>query len=167
MLSTQTGDGSDAVPLEAPIVAVTVYLDAARVTRRGTVTLPGGSSVVTIADLPASLQEDSVRVAAHGDGLTLTAVEVSAHVDADDLRAVAASAHVVRLGLPRTTPAIPSSPMSRSTVQRATVTPSRRSCRHTLRAPYTPRLVSNTRRIWVFSSLSRIARGDGGRLLAA
>ena len=38
---------------------------------------------------------------------------------------------------PRTTPRRPSSRINRATVQRATVTPSRRSWRHTLRTPYT------------------------------
>jgi hypothetical protein len=42
---------------------------------------------------------------------------------------------VVRFAFPRTTPESPSSPIRRSTVQRATGTPSRCSCRHILRAP--------------------------------
>ena len=42
---------------------------------------------------------------------------------------------VVRQRRPRTTPARPIWRISRSTVQRATRMPSRRSCRHTLRAP--------------------------------
>jgi hypothetical protein len=50
-------------------------------------------------------------------------------------RPAAWSGVVVRRGLPRRTPCRPSSPMRRSTVQRATAIPSRCSCRHTLRAP--------------------------------
>jgi hypothetical protein len=42
---------------------------------------------------------------------------------------------VVLRGLPRRTPSKPSSPMSRSTVQRAAPIPSRWSCRQNLRAP--------------------------------
>ena len=42
---------------------------------------------------------------------------------------------VVCLGLPRTTPRRPSSRISRATVQRATRTPSRFSCAHTLSTP--------------------------------
>jgi hypothetical protein len=50
-------------------------------------------------------------------------------------RAALAAGVVVLRGLPRRTPCRPSSPISRSTVQRATAMPSRYSCRHTLRAP--------------------------------
>jgi hypothetical protein len=42
---------------------------------------------------------------------------------------------VVRLDLPRVAPVRPNSAISRSTVQRATVVPSRLSANHTLRAP--------------------------------
>ena len=47
----------------------------------------------------------------------------------------ALSGTVVRTRLPRTTPRSPMARISRSTVQRATATPSRRSCRQTLRTP--------------------------------
>lgn len=46
-----------------------------------------------------------------------------------------ASPTVVRTTFPRITPRRPSLRINRSTVQRATVTPSRASCRHTLSAP--------------------------------
>ena len=63
-------------------------------------------------------------------------------------------------------PAMPSSLISRSTVHRATSMPSRRSCRHTFRAPYTRRPFlrsSHTRLICSFSRSSRTSRGDGSR----
>jgi putative transposase len=53
-------------------------------------------------------------------------------------RGAVGSGIVVRLALPRVAPLRPSSAISRSTVQRATVMPSRLSANHTLRAPYTP-----------------------------
>ena len=49
----------------------------------------------------------------------------------------ALSLTVVLIGLPWITPWKPSSRVSRSTVQRATSNPSRRSCRRILRTPYT------------------------------
>jgi hypothetical protein len=61
---------------------------------------------------------------------------------------------------------MPSSPISRSTVHRATAMPSRRSCRHTFRAPYTRRpifLSAHTRMISFFSHSSRTLRADASR----
>ena len=49
--------------------------------------------------------------------------------------AALASGTVVRTFLPRRAPLRPRSRISRSAVQRATVVPSRRSCRQTLSAP--------------------------------
>jgi hypothetical protein len=82
-------------------------------------------------------------------------------------RCPAAPDTVVR-GFPRraAAPAMPSSRISRSTVHRATSMPSRSSCRHTFRAPYTRRpifLSSHTRMICFFSHSSRHWRGDGSR----
>ena len=70
------------------------------------------------------------------------------------------SGTVVTHDLPRRTPASFIALISRSTVHLATVTPSRSSCRHTLRDPYRPKLASWTRRIWLFNSSSRRARTD-------
>lgn len=56
--------------------------------------------------------------------------------------------------------------ISRATVHRATPMPSRRSCRHTFRAPYTRRPFSrssHTRMISFFSHSSRRSRRDGSR----
>ncbi|HEY0815382.1 MAG TPA: mucoidy inhibitor MuiA family protein [Pseudonocardia sp.] len=47
----------------APIVAVTVHPDRARVTRRGTVTLAAGPVELVVSGLPESLLDESVRVA--------------------------------------------------------------------------------------------------------
>jgi uncharacterized protein (TIGR02231 family) len=59
------------VALEAPIVAVTVFPDRARVTRRGGVRLPAGEHRVVLGDLPLALQADSVRVAGTGPATVL------------------------------------------------------------------------------------------------
>jgi len=67
---------------------------------------------------------------------------------------------------PAATPNRPISRISRSTVHRATPVPSRRSCSHTFRAPYSPRpflRFSHTRIIFSFSCSSRAARSDGAR----
>jgi uncharacterized protein (TIGR02231 family) len=53
--------------LVAPIVAVTVHPDRARVTRRGTVALAAGATELVVAGLPEMLLDDSVRVAGRSD----------------------------------------------------------------------------------------------------
>ena len=57
--------------VDAPIVAVTVYPDRARVTRRGTITVPAGDQTVYVEPLPLALQDDSVRVAGRGPATVL------------------------------------------------------------------------------------------------
>jgi hypothetical protein len=52
-------------------------------------------------------------------------------------RAATSAGIVVRARRPRTRPANPAVAINRSTVQRATVMPSRFNCRQILRAPYT------------------------------
>jgi hypothetical protein len=69
-------------------------------------------------------------------------------------------------------PLMPSSRISRSTVHRATWTPSRRSCRHTFRAPHRRRSFPrsfHTRMTCFFSHSSRSVRRGGrcSRFLAA
>jgi uncharacterized protein (TIGR02231 family) len=64
--------------LDAPIVAVTVYPDRARVTRRGKVQLPAGTSTVHIGPLPLGLHRDSVRVGGRGPA-TVLGVDVVVH----------------------------------------------------------------------------------------
>ena len=60
--------------LEAPITAVTVFRDGARVQRSGTVSMTQGTQAVVMGGLPASVDAASVRVAARGPGLTLLTV---------------------------------------------------------------------------------------------
>ncbi len=57
--------------LDAPIVAVTVFPDRARITRRGTAILGTGEQKVTFGPLPLALVRDSVRVAGHGSATVL------------------------------------------------------------------------------------------------
>jgi uncharacterized protein (TIGR02231 family) len=57
--------------IDAPIVAVVVYPDRARVTRRGRITAPAGDQTVYVESLPLALQEDSVRVSGRGPATVL------------------------------------------------------------------------------------------------
>ena len=72
--------------LDAPVTAVTVFRDGARVQRSGTVSLAQGRQAVVIGGLPASVDPASVRVAARGAGLTLLNVEVHRGYRTDPLR---------------------------------------------------------------------------------
>ena len=60
--------------LDAPIVAVTVFVNRARVTRRGTITLEAGEHVLVLDTLPETLEPDSVWTS--GLGITLLGVDV-------------------------------------------------------------------------------------------
>jgi uncharacterized protein (TIGR02231 family) len=72
--------------LDAPIVAVTVFRDGARVQRSGTVNVEPGLRPVVVGGLPASVDPASVRVAARGSGLALLDVEVHRRYRTDPLR---------------------------------------------------------------------------------
>jgi uncharacterized protein (TIGR02231 family) len=72
--------------LDAPITAVTVFRDGARVQRSGTVGMAPGRQAVVIGGLPAGLDPASVRVGARGPGLTLLNVEVHRGYRTDPLR---------------------------------------------------------------------------------
>src|SRR5271169_1686464 len=72
--------------LDAPIVAVTVFRDGARVLRSGTVSVEPGLRPVVIGALPASVDPASVRVSARGPGLALLDVEVHRRYRTDPLR---------------------------------------------------------------------------------
>ena len=52
-----------AMQLLAPIVAVTVHPERARITRRGRATVGAGAAELVVADLPTTLLDESVRVA--------------------------------------------------------------------------------------------------------
>ena len=72
--------------MDAPIVAVTVFRDGARVQRTGTVSVAPGLRTVVIGNLPAGVDPASVRVAARGPGLALLNVEVHRRYRTDPLR---------------------------------------------------------------------------------
>ena len=79
--------------LQAPIVAVTVHPERARVTRRGTAVLPAGTTELVVAGLPTSLLDESVRVAGRAAGPVRVVGVDLAHrdlVDAPDERVRAA-----------------------------------------------------------------------------
>ena len=62
--------------IETGIVSVTVYLDRARVMRRGAIRLNAGAQTLTIANLPTTLQQDSVRASGKGVGIKIIGVDV-------------------------------------------------------------------------------------------
>ncbi|NWF70600.1 MAG: mucoidy inhibitor MuiA family protein [Chloroflexi bacterium] len=64
-----------ATPLEAPIGAVTVFINLARITRRGRIMLEAGEHTLVIGQLPDTLQEESVRASGRGEGLKILGVE--------------------------------------------------------------------------------------------
>jgi uncharacterized protein (TIGR02231 family) len=72
--------------LDAPITAVTVFTDGARVQRSGTVSVEPGLRPIVIGDLPAAVDPASVRIAARGPDLALLNVEVHHRYRADPLR---------------------------------------------------------------------------------
>ena len=76
--------------VDAPIVAVTVFRDGARVQRRGLARVAPGLGPVVIGGLPGSVDPASVRVAVRGDGLALLDVEVHRRYRTDPLRGQAA-----------------------------------------------------------------------------
>jgi uncharacterized protein (TIGR02231 family) len=54
------------VAVETGIVAVTVYTDQARVTRRGKISLSGGEQVLIVTALPTTLKAESIRAGGMG-----------------------------------------------------------------------------------------------------
>lgn len=65
--------------LEAPIVAVTVYPDRARITRRLAVRVQAGEHRLDIGPLPLGLHRDSVRVSGRGAATVLGVDVVTRH----------------------------------------------------------------------------------------
>jgi uncharacterized protein (TIGR02231 family) len=63
--------------IDAPIVAVTVFTDRARVTRRGAARLAPGEHSLAIEGLPTTLEADSVRASGRGAGITILGAEVA------------------------------------------------------------------------------------------
>jgi uncharacterized protein (TIGR02231 family) len=72
--------------LDAPITAVTVFRDGARVTRSGVLNVEPGLRPVVVGNLPVAVDPASVRIAARGQGLALLNVEVHRRYGADPLR---------------------------------------------------------------------------------
>ncbi|MFY1687081.1 mucoidy inhibitor MuiA family protein [Plantactinospora sp. WMMB782] len=58
-------------PIEAPIVAVTVYPDRARITRRADLRRPPGEHRIRLGPLPLGLLRESLRVGGHGPATVL------------------------------------------------------------------------------------------------
>jgi uncharacterized protein (TIGR02231 family) len=73
--------------MEAPITAVTVFRDGARITRSGQITLPTGLSAVQMPSLPVAADPESVRVAVRGQEAGLLEVEANRRFGTDPLRA--------------------------------------------------------------------------------
>jgi uncharacterized protein (TIGR02231 family) len=63
--------------IETTIAAVTVFIDQARVTRRGRLQLTVGEQTVTLTNLPLTILNDSVRVSGRGAGVTILGVDVA------------------------------------------------------------------------------------------
>jgi uncharacterized protein (TIGR02231 family) len=80
------GAFQDVTAVDAPVVAVTVFTDGARVQRAGTVNLGPGPRTVVIGDLPDTVDAASVRVTARGQDLALINVEVHREFHAEPVR---------------------------------------------------------------------------------
>jgi uncharacterized protein (TIGR02231 family) len=72
--------------LDAPVTAVTVFRDGARVVRTGRVDVASGLRPVVVGNLPAVADPASVRVAARGQDLGLFSVEAQRRFGADPVR---------------------------------------------------------------------------------
>src|SRR5260370_30407357 len=92
--------------LEAPIAAVTVFRDGARVQRRGTVSIEPGLRPIMIGNLPASADPASVRVAARGRDLALLNVEGHHRYLTEPLRQETARLHAEADRCPDARPAL-------------------------------------------------------------
>lgn len=68
------------IELNAPITAVTVYTDRARVTRSSEIELSAGESVLVLSGLPEQMERESVRVSGKGAGITIRGVDVKRDV---------------------------------------------------------------------------------------
>ncbi len=55
--------------LDSKVAAATIFKNRALVTRQSEITLPSGKHVLIFSDLPADLQNESVRVSADGNGV--------------------------------------------------------------------------------------------------
>jgi uncharacterized protein (TIGR02231 family) len=85
--NTERSGATSETTLDAPITAVTVFTDGARVTRAGQAQVPPGVAAVVVATLPESADPSSVRVAVRGHDLGLLNVEVQRKINIEPLRA--------------------------------------------------------------------------------
>ncbi|MDQ6695412.1 MAG: mucoidy inhibitor MuiA family protein [Chloroflexota bacterium] len=69
--------------VNASIQEVTVYVDRARVTRRGTAHISQGEHTLTFPNLPVTLQDDSVRASGKGANVRILNVEVATEFASD------------------------------------------------------------------------------------
>lgn len=67
---------ADDIAVEAPISSVTVYPQGASITRTFDFSLPGGTSVLVIDDLPLGIETSSIRVEGVGESAQIQAVLV-------------------------------------------------------------------------------------------
>lgn len=72
------------VELNAPITAVTVFTNRARITRIAEQVLEAGETTLILAGLPEVMEADSVRVSGLGAGVTIRGVDVKPDVLAED-----------------------------------------------------------------------------------
>jgi uncharacterized protein (TIGR02231 family) len=70
--------------LTAPIVHVTVYLDRARIERRGSAPLEAGTHALTIGGLPLALDRDAVRASGNGPaGTRIERIDIAPEYNAE------------------------------------------------------------------------------------
>ncbi len=62
--------------IDAPVVEVTVYVNCARVTRRGRAHLVPGEQSLSIINLPVTLDPNSIRASGRGESVKILGVEV-------------------------------------------------------------------------------------------
>ena len=84
-MGEEAGQGAVA-PMGAPIIAVTVFRDGARVVRAGAAELSPGLRPVLIEALPAAADPASVRIGVRGEGVALLEVQARRQYGADPSR---------------------------------------------------------------------------------
>jgi uncharacterized protein (TIGR02231 family) len=87
MTSPESETVPGTVQVDAPITAVTVFRDGARVTRATVCPLGGGRRSVVFGGLPSNVDAASVRVIAHGRGVVLLDVEARYAQRTESIRA--------------------------------------------------------------------------------
>src|SRR5260370_38456489 len=97
---------NETVGLVAPITAVTVFSDGARVVRTGILAAPVGESRILIGGLPDSADPASVRIAGRGQGVVLLDIEVRHGYGADPIREQAARLRAEAEARPAAVPAV-------------------------------------------------------------